>query len=229
MRLWQRPADSVDLYLDTADRTVWADLMPTGLFRGITTNPLLARRAGLDYPAIDWAELAQQARDLGAQELHGQVYGPVDTYRDWAARFYEAGASAGLRTIVKVPMTPDALRAVPSIKTLGGPILLTAVYDPKQVIVAKALGVEFVAPYFGRMDEAGLPALQHLMDMQAITGGTPRILVASLRSADQMVRLASRGLECFTLSPELAGSLLSDPMTQQAAADFEAAAAHLPS
>lgn len=219
----------MDLYLDTADRAAWADLMPTGLFRGITTNPLLARRAGLDYPTIDWADMAQQARDLGAQELHGQVYGPVDTYRDWAQRLYDAGAAAGLRTIVKIPMTPDALRAVPSIKTLGGPILLTAVYSPKQVIVAKALGVEFVAPYFGRMDEAGLPAVEHLSDMQAISGGTPRILVASLRSADQLVTLASRGLDCFTLSPELARSLLSDPMTDKAAADFEAAAAHLSS
>jgi transaldolase len=219
----------VDLYLDTADRAAWADLMPTGLFRGITTNPLLARRAGLDYPTIDWADMAQQARDLGAQELHGQVYGPVDTYRDWAQRLYDAGAAAGLRTIVKIPMTPDALREVPSIKTLGGPILLTAVYSPKQVIVAKALGVEFVAPYFGRMDEAGLPAVEHLSDMQAISGGTPRILVASLRVADQMVALASRGLDCFTLSPELARSLLSDPMTDKAAADFEAAAAHLSS
>ncbi|HCI07732.1 MAG TPA: transaldolase, partial [Sulfitobacter sp.] len=36
------------LYLDTADTTAWDDLMPTGMFYGITTNPLLAVRAGLD-------------------------------------------------------------------------------------------------------------------------------------------------------------------------------------
>ena len=43
------------LYLDSAEVTAWADLMPTGLFRGITTNPLLAQRAGLVYPEIDKA------------------------------------------------------------------------------------------------------------------------------------------------------------------------------
>ena len=219
----------MDLYLDTADRAAWTDLMPTGLFRGITTNPLLAQRAGLEYSAINWIEMAKRAHDLGAQELHGQVFGPVETYVDWAKKLYDAGAAASLRTVVKIPMTPDALRAVPSIKALGGPILLTAVYDPKQVIVAKALDADFVAPYFGRMDEAGLPALNHLSNMQAISVGKPRILVASLRTADQMVALAARGLDCFTLSPDLARSLFSDPMTQEAAAAFEAAASGLKS
>lgn len=46
------------LYLDTADMAAWDDLMPTGLFHGITTNPLLAVRAGLDYPSINWADMA---------------------------------------------------------------------------------------------------------------------------------------------------------------------------
>jgi transaldolase len=226
---WLRSADILDLYLDTADDAAWADLMPTGLFRGITTNPLLAQRAGLDYPTVNWAKMARRARDLGAQELHSQVFGPIETYVDWAQELYDAGATAGLRTVVKIPMTPEALRAVPSIKALGGPILLTAVYDPKQVIVAKALGADFAAPYFGRMKEAGLPALDHLSKMHTISGGQPRILVASLRTTDQMVALAARGLDCFTLSPDLARGLFSDPKTQEAAAAFEAAAASQPS
>ncbi|MFA8387961.1 MAG: transaldolase family protein [Pelagibaca sp.] len=214
----------MDLYLDTVDREAWADLMPTGLFRGITTNPLLAQRAGLDYPSINWKDMAQRARDLGAQELHAQVFGPVETHVDWAGRLYDAGAAAGLRTVVKIPMTENALRTVPAIKALGGAILLTAVFDPKQVIVAKALNADFAAPYFGHMSEAGLPALDHVTQMQATAGGQPRILVASLRNADQIVALAARALDCFTLAPDLARSLLSDPMTDQAAAAFEAAA-----
>ncbi|MCR9109435.1 MAG: hypothetical protein NXH94_11090 [Rhodobacteraceae bacterium] len=215
----------MDLYLDTADRQAWSALMPTRVFKGITTNPLLAQRAGLEYPAINWTEMAQNAHDLGARELHAQVFGPVETYVDWASRLYEAGAKVGMQTVVKIPMTPEALRAVPAIKALGGPILLTAVYDPKQIFVAKTLGAEFAAPYFGRMDEAGLPALERLEQMQVISGGAPRILVASLRNAEQMVALAMRGLDCFTLAPDVARSLLSDPMTEEAAAAFEAAAA----
>ncbi|WP_439121578.1 transaldolase family protein [Marivita sp.] len=216
----------MDLYLDTAEDAAWQDLMPTGLFKGITTNPLLAHRAGLTYPDIDWTTKARQARDLGAHELHAQVFGPVESYVDWADKLYEAGSKAGLRTVVKIPMTPEGIRSVPVIKSLDGPILMTAIYHPKQIFVAKALNADFAAPYFGRMDEAGLPALDMLEQMNVIADGHPRILVASLRSADQMLALATRGLDCFTLSPDIARSLLSDPLTQEAAAAFEAAASN---
>ena len=83
------------LYLDTADVTAWETLMPTGLFHGITTNPLLASRAGLDYRAINWRQMAARARDLGARELHAQVSGPVAGYVDWAGALYGAGRVAG--------------------------------------------------------------------------------------------------------------------------------------
>jgi transaldolase len=217
----------MDLFLDSADEAAWGDLMPTGLFRGITTNPLLAQRAGLHYPQIDWFEKAARARDLGAQELHGQVFGPVESYVDWVSRLYDAGRAAGIRTVAKVPLTESAIRAVPQIKKLGGPILMTAAYHPKQLCVALALGADYIAPYFGRMADAGLPATKYLTQMHAVSAANhhaTRILVASLRSADQVSELAACGLDCFTLSPSVAAEFLADKNTQEAAAAFEAAA-----
>ncbi|MEL7098368.1 MAG: transaldolase family protein [Pseudomonadota bacterium] len=216
---------ALDLYLDTADTSEWDRLMPTGMFRGITTNPLLAHRAGLDYPAIDWAELAARAADLGAQELHAQVYGPPEGYAAWAERLLEAGQKAGLRTVVKVPLVEDAIRRVPALKSMGCPILMTACYDPKQMYVACGLGADFIAPYFGRMLEADMPAYEMMAQMLAIGSGAPtRILVASLRSAEQMFKLSEMGCDCFTISPDLGRGLLSNPMTTAAYAQFESAA-----
>jgi transaldolase len=220
----------MDLFLDSADYAAWGDLMPTGLFRGITTNPLLAQRAGLHYPKINWFEKAARARDLGAQELHGQVYGPVESYVDWVATLYEAGRAAGIRTVAKVPLTESAIRTMPHIKALGGPILMTAAYHPKQLCVAIALGADYIAPYFGRMADAGLPAIEYLTQMHAMSASNhhaTRILVASLRTADQVTELAERGLDCFTLSPSVAAEFLTDANTQEAVAAFEAAASGL--
>ena len=217
----------MDLYIDTADVTEWDALMPTGLFTGITTNPLLADRAGLSYPQIDWGEMARRAGDLGAKELFGQVYGPPESYEDFAAGLYEAGRAAGIATVVKVPLTEAGIRAVPAIMALGGPVLLTAAYDAKQMFAATALGAGYIAPYFGRMLEGGLDAYAALGQMLAIgraTGGRTRILVASLRDTDQMVRLGSQGQDCFTLAPKVARALLSDPNTRAAVETFEAAA-----
>ena len=152
----------MQLYLDSADIKDWAGLMPTGLFRGITTNPALAARAGLYYPQIDWAEMAQRAADLGARELHAQVYGAPETYAPWADRLMQASERAGIRTVVKVPLVAASIRTVPGLRRAGCPVLMTACYAPKQMLVASALGAEFIAPYFGRMLEAGLNA-----DLQA--------------------------------------------------------------
>lgn len=217
----------MDLYIDTADTDAWADLMPTRLFKGITTNPLLAARAGLVYPQIDWGDMTRRAADLGAVELHCQVYGPVEGFADWAGARYEDGKRAGLQVVIKVPLVEAAIRAVPEIKALGGPILMTAAYDAKQMFVASALGADFIAPYFGRMLEGGLPAYEAMEQMHAIgqlAGGRTRILVASLRDCSQMAVLAGIGLDCFTIAPKIAGELLTDPHSIAAVADFEAAA-----
>lgn len=216
------------LYLDTADRAAWAELMPTGLFQGITTNPTLAARAGLDYPRIDWASLAAEARDLGATALHAQVFGPTESYVDWAGALYAAGRAAGIETIVKIPLVLDAIRATPAIKALGGRILMTACYDAKQMFVARALGADFIAPYFGRMAEAGIDAMAHLATMAKMNdaeGPVCRVLVASLRSPEQMVALADIGHDCFTISPDVARALLSDSHSIAAYHAFEAAVA----
>ncbi|RYH09300.1 transaldolase family protein [Tropicimonas sp. IMCC6043] len=217
----------MDLYLDTADVREWKELMPTGLFHGITTNPLLAHRAGLAYPEIDWPALMRQATDLGAKELHCQVVGPVEGFADWAGERYEQGRRAGLRVVIKVPLTEPAIRAMPGIKTLGGPILMTACYSAKQMFVASALGAEYIAPYFGRMLEMGLPAYDALEQMRAIgelAGGKTRILVASLRDTRQMALLARQGQDCFTIAPGIARDLLNDRNTVAAADEFEEAA-----
>ena len=63
------------LYLDTADPLDWTDLMPTGIFYGITTNPLLTKRLGLNYEEVVWEEMISQAAALGAKEFHVQIYG----------------------------------------------------------------------------------------------------------------------------------------------------------
>lgn len=217
----------IDLYIDTADTGEWEALMPTRLFAGITTNPLLAQRAGLSYGAIDWGEMARRAADLGARELHAQVAGPVEGWVDFADALYGHGRAAGLHTVVKVPLSEDGIRTVPAIRSLGGRILVTAAYDPKQMFVATALGAEYIAPYFGRMLEKGLPAYEALAQMLAIgraSGADTRILVASIRDTGQLVRLAAEGQDCFTLAPAVARALLSDANTTAAVAEFEAAA-----
>ena len=108
---------------------------------------------------------------------------------------------------------------------MGGKILLTACYDAKQMIIAIALEAHYIAPYFGRMREAGVDAMAHLRAMKEMSqNGSCRTLVASLRSAKQMVEIAQLGHDCFTISPTVARDLFQSDLTDLAVAKFEQSA-----
>ena len=57
------------LYLDSFDVESWKEWMPSGLFYGITTNPILAERAGLFYPSINWSSKMALAEKLNVKEF----------------------------------------------------------------------------------------------------------------------------------------------------------------
>jgi transaldolase len=215
------------LYVDTADISEWDRLMPLGMFHGITTNPLLAHRAGLSYGDIDWAEMVGRAADHGAQEFHAQVAGPVEGYVAFAETLYAQGQRLGISTVVKVPMVDTALRQMSALQALGGPILMTAVYGSKQMVTAAAFKADFIAPYFGRMIENGIDAYQELEIMARIAKKddvVTRVLVASLRSPDQVTVLAGQGHDHFTLSPAVIDALVADENSVAAFEQFEDAA-----
>ena len=55
----------MELFLDTANTKCWIVLAKTGLFTGITTNPLLLERSGLKTSIETYQELYAKALDLG--------------------------------------------------------------------------------------------------------------------------------------------------------------------
>ena len=212
------------IYLDTADRNQWHKLMPTGVFYGITTNPLLTARAGLVYEDISWKELALTAVDLGAKEIHGQIYGDINLALKFAENFYAVGQSVGIECVVKIPLSLDGIKMVPRIKNMGGKILLTACYDAKQMITASALKADYIAPYFGRMIDAGIDAMCHMRAMKVMSlNGPCRPLIASLRSAEQLVKIAELGHDCFTISPAVSNDLFQNDLTAAAVENFKKA------
>ena len=213
------------LYLDTADQTAWAEWMPSGVFYGITTNPLLAARAGLTYDQTNWQDMVLIAADGGAQEFHAQVIG---NETDALSLCREPLCIWGIvEHRLRCENTAQHLGhfSHAKIQALGGKTLMTACYDAKQMITANALGADYIAPYFGRMAEAGLDAMAHMRAIHAMSWNGPcRPLIASLRSAQQMVDIAEIGHDCFTIAPAIAQDLFHNALTEAAAQEFERAA-----
>jgi len=204
------------LYLDSADRVALVPLLDTGIFGGVTTNPLILRRAGLGRadvpPLVEWL-LARGCGEVFVQTTAGNA---DDIVRE----------GLGLRTLsdrltVKIPADTVGLTATRRLAAEGVPVLLTAVYHARQALLADAAGAAWIAPYLGRMDAAGRNGREQILRMRDLLRGTrTRILVASIKDTDQITDLAALGVDAFTFGPGIAQELLHDPLTDEAVVDF---------
>lgn len=212
------------LFLDTADATEWKELLPTGVFHGVTCNPTLLERAGEPCTIDNLHRMATLA--LGyTDEFMCQAWGNT------AQELFECGMALCKpdrdRIVVKVPVTITGVEAAALLIQSHCRVCLTACYNHKQAMVAANVGAEYIAPYLQRMTDAGLDGADECLKMQDIVEGLQadtRILVASIRDCQTMVDLAAEGMETFTFSPAVARDLFQEPMTDKAAAEFEAAA-----
>jgi TalC/MipB family fructose-6-phosphate aldolase len=210
----------VALYIDSADRAVIADVWSSGVFAGVTTNPTILERAGLGQR--DVPQLYSWLTDHGVGRVFVQVLGRT---RDEMLRTAEEIRSLGPVT-VKVPATAAGFSAAAALVADGAQVLLTAVYHPVQALMARECGLQGIAPYVGRMTDAGRNGVESVIAMQRAVGSEPtRILAASLRSADDIAVLAAAGVPDFTLGGDLARAVLDDELTRAAVEEFEAAAA----
>lgn len=214
------------LFLDSAEPDAWREWLPSGLFHGVTTNPTLLRRAGLPCRLDTLADLTTRALDLGCREVHLQAWGGGAEALEACGRQL-AGLAPG-RVVVKLPVTRAGACSARALIEAGVPLTFTACYEAAQVLVAAALGASYIAPYLGRIGDLGRDGPAELARMGRClrsVGAETRLLVASLRSPEDLARLADAGLDTFTLGPAIAAGLFASEATERAAAAFELDAA----
>jgi transaldolase len=204
------------IFLDAADTDCWVDLAGTGLFSGITTNPLLIQRAGLKTSIETYRTLYDQAMKLNYPCIQFQVFG-----RDWL-QCAQSIASIGPEVFIKIPANKKGLE-VASKLSVPDRITLTTVYSVGQVIAAEALQVAYTAPYYARLRDA-IENADALFDQMQNVAFETELLVASLQSKAQFLDLAARGFSTFALPEPIARTFFESTLADKAIADFEEAA-----
>jgi len=207
------------ILVDSAELAAITAALASGFVAGVTTNPTLLRRAGVR--ARELPELVRQILAAGAGELHLQVYGSTadDMLREGRALV----ALDPARVWVKLVATPAGYQAAARLAAEGARVTLTAVYTPRQALLAQSVGARAVAIYLGRMRDAGLDALALAGQMQAILRAQHaevQILAASIRAPEELDALAALGIASATLAPPVLAQLLDSDATARAAAGF---------
>ncbi len=212
------------LFLDTAKFEEWETWLPTGLFRGVTTNPLLLERAGVTCTLTVLETLVKDALSFGVQEVQVQTWGETPE------TLFERGqhlAAMNPAVVVKVPITQAGTTAAAQLVQAGVRVTLTGIYAVPQVLIGAAIGAEYVAPYLGRINDSGHDGRRMVAQMQQALKGVQsptRVLTASIRDVADIAELATAEVDTFTFSSAIAAQFFDVPATLAATADFERAA-----
>ncbi len=203
-------------FVDTADVAEIKSLADSGLLDGVTTNPSLVAKSG------------KRMRDVIA-EICAIVPGPVSA-EVAATKFEDMLAEARvLREIarnvtIKVPLTPDGLRACRKLADDGTMVNVTLCFSAAQALLAAKAGATFVSPFVGRLDDIGEHGMGLIADILTIFRNYPylktEVLVASVRSPMHVVEAAKLGAHVATVPPAVLRSLFNHPLTDKGLAAF---------
>ncbi len=200
----------MQLFLDTTDTKVLADLAATGLVDGVTTNPTLIAKSGRPMLEV-------------IAEICGLVEGPVSAEvaaMDADGMLAEGRKLAGIapNVVVKVPLTRDGLIATAEFAREGISTNVTLCFSATQAMMAAKAGATFVSPFIGRLDDHGADGMSLIGDIRTIYenyGFDTEILAASIRTVEHVRDAAIHGADCATIPPAVFEALFKHPLTDK--------------
>jgi len=133
------------IFLDTANIEQIKKGVEWGIVDGVTTNPTLISKEGKPFEET-------------IKEICQIVQGPVSAEvisLDWEGMVKEARKLSKIdeHVVIKIPMTPDGIKAVKILSSEGIKTNVTLVFSANQALLAAKAGATYVSPFVGRLDD----------------------------------------------------------------------------
>lgn len=204
------------IFLDTANYALIRDWVQTGLIDGVTTNPThLSNQGG------DPVKLIRQISDCLP---HGHV--SVEVTEQAADKVYaqaKALSAFASNIVVKIPCHKDYLLCIKKLVEEEVKINITLIFSLVQALCMSKLGVLYISPFVGRLDDIdtdGLLLLSEIREMLDTYDFETKLLAASLRHVRHVHTAIESGVDCMTLPPELLEKSIMHPLTNSGMAVF---------
>ncbi|MEW6660294.1 MAG: fructose-6-phosphate aldolase [Thermodesulfobacteriota bacterium] len=199
-------------FIDTADLKEIREAHGLGLVDGVTTNPSLCAKVGI--------KTDQQFEEL-IRQICESVDGPVSaevTATDEAGMVAQGRHLAKIhqQVAVKIPMTPDGLKATRILAEEGIKVNVTLIFQPLQAMLAAKAGAAFVSPFIGRLDDIsqrGMEIVEQTLTIFENYGFDTEIIVASIRNPVHVLESALAGADIATVPFGVIMQLIKHPLT----------------
>ena len=197
-------------FIDSAEISEIKELSQYGLLDGVTTNPSLIAKAGVDF-----LELIAQICEI--------VDGPVSA--EVAANDYQTMIKEGEilskiadNVCIKLPLTMDGIKACRYFSDKNIKTNVTLCFSAAQALLAAKAGATFISPFVGRLDDIGQDGLELIDEICQIYSNynfKTEILVASIRNPIHITTAAKLGAHVATIPAKVLHQLVSHPLTDK--------------
>lgn len=208
----------MELYLDSADLTEIEEAFTLGFLNGLTTTPtfmhrhgvtdidsLILRLAGI-APVLQVEALGQTANDICAE----------------AYRLLDLGLARD-RTVFKIPVSLQGVKACHRLRTDGILVNVHLVYTLQQAYMAMQAGATYVCPLVGRLQDQGHDALQLVEECVTAVERycyDTKIMFSSVRNVEHVRNAITLGVHTVTVPYRILTQLTENHFTTMGTNQF---------
>lgn len=205
----------MQIWLDSINFDLISKAEKLGILYGVTTNPSLLSKTSEPLETIHTLLKIQKGPitvQVVAEKAQEMIHQAKQLHK------------LSPRIIVKIPITSEGLEAIHSLSKDNIKTMATVVFHPNQALLAALAGADYVAPYLSHMQKSDPDALSQLETMLKIFdhyGQKTKVLVASVRSQDQISLCLKMGVDAITLKDMVFMEMIQDhEMTLQKVEGF---------
>lgn len=211
-------------FIDTANVDEIREAASLGVLDGVTTNPSLiameVKRTGKALPEIYKTICDMVKGPVSAEVIALDAEGMIKEARELA--------KIDEHIVVKVPITPDGLKAVKALSDEGIRTNVTLIFSPVQALLAAKAGATYVSPFVGRLDDISHEGMDLVDDIVTIFENyyiETEVIVASVRHPIHVRDAGLIGAHIATIPFKVIAQLAKHPLTdsgiERFLADYE--------
>ncbi|MBD7909189.1 MULTISPECIES: fructose-6-phosphate aldolase [Sporosarcina] len=202
-------------FIDTANFEEIKEAHSWGILSGVTTNPSLVAKENISFHDRLKEITALVPGSVSAEVIALDAEGMIKEGRELAA--------IAPNITVKLPMTPEGLKACSVFAAEGIKTNVTLIFSANQALMAARAGATYVSPFIGRLDDIGqdgLALIETIADIFTIHNIDTEIIAASIRSPQQITNGALAGAHISTVPFKVLQQLFSHPLTDKGIEQF---------
>lgn len=204
------------LFIDSANIAEIKEISQLGFLSGVTTNPSLIAKSKKDFKKV-------------VKEITNLVDGPISAEPvSLTAKGIIKEAEDLIKIhdniVIKVPATPEGLKACRTLADRNIPVNVTLIFTPNQALMAARAGAAYVSPFVGRLDDIGqdgIALVSDIADLFSMHCIETEIIAASMRTSRHVTDSALAGADIATIPYEIFKEMFNHPLTDQGIENFK--------